>query len=229
MGVKVKVFVKGMLQNNIFILYDEEKKDAAIIDIPEFKKNDDVDTFIKENKLNMKYVILTHGHGDHIGGVKNLISEYKEAKLVACEDEKEIIEVEKNNYTKDIFKEGFTLTPDIYVKDKDTIKINDDIVLKVIATPGHTPGGICLYLEKSETLKMEKPILFSGDTLFFNSCGRADLFGGNWETLVKSIREKLYVLPKDTVVYTGHGEKTEIGYEISNNPYVGLDFDYSGE
>lgn len=229
MAIKIKTFVKGMLQNNVYLIYDEAQKDGAIIDLTQFKKGDDLDEFISENNIKIKNIILTHGHADHIGGVLDYLKEYKDTKVIACKDEKDVLGIADNNYTKDLFKNGFSVNPDIFVDEGDEIKINDNLIMKVIKTPGHTPGGICLYIKENKENGINEPILFSGDTLFYMSCGRADLYGGNWDTLVSSIRSKLYTLPKNTKVYSGHGEETEIGFEIKNNPYVGLDFDYAGE
>jgi glyoxylase-like metal-dependent hydrolase (beta-lactamase superfamily II) len=229
--LKVKTYPTGALQTNTYIVYDEASKEAAIIDAHEFSP--EAPAFINENVLIPKYFILTHGHGDHIGGLLEYVKKFPQLQVVAAEKEKPILGIPENNYTRDIFKKGLKIEPDIYVHEGDELKLGA-ASLKVIECPGHTPGGISLYSDGSggEGFSDEsnaQKICFTGDTLFLESCGRADLFGGDWAALVRTIQNKLYALPKETVCYPGHGPATEIGYEIVHNQYVRPGFDYPGE
>lgn len=214
--LEIKTFEVGGLGTNTYVVSD--KKNAIIIDAAE--EYSPCIEYIKSNNLTVKYLILTHGHGDHIGGVKGYKEKFAEMKVIAGEEEKEILGIPKHNYTRDIFKKDLIIEPEIYVKDGDEIDFNENVKMKFIHTPGHTKGGISILIENN---------LFVGDTLFFESCGRADLYSGDWETLVKSVREKIYVLDPSIIVYPGHGPKTDIDHEMKANPYIRPDFDWSGE
>ncbi len=197
----------GIMGVNCYIIGD--KSEAIIID-----PGSDAEKIIKildDNEITAKYIVLTHCHFDHILAVEKLI-EKLDVKLIACRSEKENLLDPSVNYTDKYSRNPVSLTADIHVKDGDVVK-SGELEFKVIETPGHTSGGMCLYC-KGENL------LISGDTLFYSSVGRCDLATGNEETLIKSIKEKLFILPDDTVVLPGHGENTSIGFERVNNPFI---------
>ena len=197
----------GIMGVNCYILGD--KSEAIIID-----PGSDAEKIIKildDNELTAKYIVLTHCHFDHILAVEKLIEKLG-VMLIACQSEKENLLDPSVNYTDKYSRNPVSLTADIYVEDGDVLK-SSELEFKVIETPGHTSGGMCLYC-KGENL------LISGDTLFYSSVGRCDLATGNEETLIKSIKEKLFILPDDTVVLPGHGENTYIGFERVNNPFI---------
>ncbi len=206
--MKLKCYYTGPLQVNTYLCYDEESLEALVVD-PGGPSNQLVSD-IKDNKLILKYVFLTHGHGDHIGGVEDLKEKFPQAKLVAGAKEASMLSGALDNVSGELFGRSISLIADISVKENDTLSIGS-VNFRVIETPGHTPGGISLYT---------KGLVFSGDTLFRQSIGRTDFPGGDQRQLFDSIRQKLYTLPEDTVVLPGHMEQTEIGFEKRNNYFV---------
>ncbi len=213
MKVKVEI-VGGMMMQNCYFAIEDNTNDSIIID-----PGADADRLIakiEKEKLNLKYIVLTHGHFDHIGACKEIKENYN-TPIVICEGEEILIENSKNNLSNMINK-NIELKADITLKDNEIFKFGEDLSFKVIKTPGHTPGGMCLYFEKEN-------ILFSGDTLFYGSIGRTDFPYGNSSDLIKSIN-RLKELPDETVVYCGHGNKTTIQIEKNINPYMGNMYEY---
>ncbi len=197
----------GLMGVNCYILGDP---DEAIIVDPG-SNAEGIEKTLKENNIKAKYIVLTHCHFDHIMAVEELIKKTG-VKLIACQSEKENLMSSNINYTDRYSRNPIELVAYVYVKDGDVIK-SGECEFKVIETPGHTSGSMCLYCEKEK-------MLISGDTLFFASVGRCDLATGNEKELIKSIKTKLLVLPDDVAVLPGHGENTTIGYEKINNPYI---------
>ena len=197
----------GPASANCYILWDDTDKNAIIID-----PGDDKEKIIKcidREGLDVKYIILTHTHYDHINAVKE-IKEYTGAKVAihrldaAGLTDKTVSLAEYAGYGK------VQCRADILLEDGDKL-FAGSIEAKIIHTPGHSVGGICVLVNN---------ILFSGDTLFKQSIGRCDLPDGNMHELVLSIRTKLYILPGDTHVYPGHGLSTTIDAEKESNPYT---------
>jgi glyoxylase-like metal-dependent hydrolase (beta-lactamase superfamily II) len=192
---------------NCFILGCESTKEAVVID-----PGDDSDRILMElakSELNVKYLINTHGHFDHVGANKRM-KEVTGAKLaIHPEDEPMFKEL---SHSASMFGLTAQNSPpaDILLKHGDEISFGE-INLKVIHTPGHSKGGICLYT---------KGHLFSGDTLFAGSIGRTDLPGGDYDTLISSIKNNLLSLDDKTIVYTGHGPETTLGDERRSNPFL---------
>ena len=213
MKVKVEI-VGGMMMQNCYFAIEDNTNDAIIID-PGADADRLIATIEKE-KLNLKYIVLTHGHFDHIGACKEIKEKYN-TPIVICEGEEILIEHSKNNLSH-MINENIELKADITLKDNEIFKFGKDLSFKVIKTPGHTPGGMCLYFEKEN-------ILFSVDTLFYGSIGRTDFPYGNSADLIKSIN-RLKKLPDETVVYCGHGNKTTIETEKNINPYMGNMYEY---
>ena len=210
--LKIKSFVFSPIQENTYLLYDEFNN-CAIID-PGCYFDDEKEQlvgFVKKSGLKPQMLLNTHCHLDHVFGNKYIAETYG---LVAQIHEKEkavlafaptsglMYDLPFDNYAGDF----------IFLKEGDTITIGED-TLSVIEVPGHSPGHICFYCAKQH-------FLIGGDVLFNRSIGRTDLPGGNHEQLLKNIREKLFVLPNETVVYSGHGPATTIGEEKLHNPYL---------
>lgn len=201
--------VVGPVQTNCYFVYYEEKKDCVVVDPG--GEADTIKRFIARKGLNVRGILLTHGHFDHILAVEELRKEYK-VPVYAAEAEKEVLSDTTKNLSAQMGS-GVTLEADVWLKDGEEILLLDQTV-RCILTPGHTCGGMCYYFPKAG-------FLFSGDTLFQESVGRTDFPTGSMSTLIRSVREKLFVLPKAVQVYPGHGEQTSIENEKMFNPYAG--------
>ena len=208
--MKVESMVLGQIGTNCYFAIKEDTKEAVVID-----PADRPDAIVKkasEEGLELKAVFLTHGHADHMLGVAGL-KEKLGIPVYACEKERELLADPGQNLSTALFGRGVSLSADVWVQDGQVIEAAG-LCFRVFATPGHTPGGCCYY-------NQEVAVLFSGDTLFAGSVGRTDFPGGSMGELVRSVKEKLAVLPEETVVYPGHMETTTIGAEQRYNPYLG--------
>jgi len=202
--------VLGPFNTNCYILGSESSREGIIID-----PADDVNAImgrVEALKLGIKFIILTHGHIDHIGALKAVKERTGAEMAVHADDAKSLRGL--RGWLQSFLIPGLTYPvpppPDQLLKDGDSISV-DGLSLQVLHTPGHTPGGICLLGEG---------VVFSGDTLFNYSVGRTDLPGGSYRQLIESIRTKLMTLPDDTVVYPGHGPETTIGEEKQGNSFL---------
>ena len=205
--MKILHYVTGPIQVNTYVAYDEETRKAFIVDPGGYDKR--ITDKIREMDLDPEYIILTHGHSDHIGGVDGIKRDFPGIKLVANKDEDLLYDARLND-SMALFGREIVIDPEILVDDFDTLKIGN-MELLFISTPGHSKGSMCILVDKT---------LFSGDTLFRFSVGRTDFYGGSWPQLEKSIRTKLYTLPDDTVVLPGHMDFTTIGEEKKYNSFV---------
>lgn len=205
--MKIEKLVLWLLHTNCYIIYDENTNNAAVID-PAGNCEIIIDK-IENLKLNVKYIILTHAHIDHMIALDEL-KEYSGAKLVMHEKETELYTNGDWNLSDHFKKECPKSETDILVKDNDTLKM-DSVTFKFIHTPGHTKGGMCILTEDK---------LFSGDTLFQMSIGKTDYYGGNMAEEINSIKQKLMVLDDNITVYPGHGDSTTIGFERKNNMFL---------
>ena len=199
----------GALQANTYLVVDENTNEGFIVDPGGYNKV--LTREVQENNIKIKYIILTHGHSDHICGVNEHKADFPDAKVVAYKDEEAMLEDPNLNQSIG-FGMPYSTKADILVNDGDELKVGD-ATLKFIYTPGHTPGGMCIYVEAAKAL-------FSGDTLFCQSIGRTDFPGGSYREIMDSIRKKLFLLPDDTNVFPGHMGPTSIGFEKENNPFV---------
>ncbi len=206
--VKIGRMMIGSYQTNCYFLFREETKKAIVIDPADNGKL--IYDKLTQNGYSVEAILLTHGHFDHIWG-SNELRELSGAKIYALDKEQTLCEDVSNNLSAMVGR-AYTVVPDEYVTDGAELTF-DNIKLQVIATPGHTIGSCCYYCEKAG-------ILISGDTLFQESTGRTDFPTGSMSSIVRSIREKLLILPDETKVYPGHGDSTTIGYEKKYNPFV---------
>ena len=199
----------GPIGTNTFFVYDEETKKSFIVDPGGYNKV--LSDKINELGLELMYIILTHGHADHIMGVQDYQKDFPDAKIVASKDEAEMLSDVNFNMSAQ-FGAPTSLTADINVDDGDKMQVGN-LELEFILTPGHSPGGMCIYIADEKTL-------FSGDTLFQASIGRTDFPGSSYQVLADSVHQKLWPLPDDTSVFPGHMGPTTIGFEKENNPFV---------
>lgn len=203
----LKCYTTGPFEENVYLLTGESGKEAALFD-PGFDSEFILDE-IKKRGIKLIYVINTHCHVDHAARNAYFLK-HTEAKLVVHPSEKGYLSsLKEQGYFFGVRAEN-SPAPDIELEESVPVLL-DGIDLKAIHTPGHTPGGTCFYFEG---------VLISGDTLFAGSIGRTDLPGGSFEQLISSIKEKLFSLPDETVVYPGHGPPTTIGAEKRYNPFL---------
>lgn len=206
-NIILKQFILGALENNNYLLIDKISNEAVLIDGSGY--TDELENILQEYNAKLKYLLLTHGHFDHILGVNDIKNKFDCKILINKEDE--VLYNSVNSYVAQFGINKVEIPKiDEYVQDNQIIKFGEHEI-KVITTPGHTLGGVCYLVED---------MLFSGDTLFYECVGRTDLPGGSFERLVKNIKEKLFTLDKHVKVYPGHGPSSTIGHEIVNNQFL---------
>ena len=204
MKVSYKVF--GDLDNNCYLLLDETTNKSALIDCT--VADDRMRELIGDTAL--QYILLTHGHFDHIGGVRDIKKEYG-CKVVISSVDAPMLSSGKASLAAFCGAEQNDTEPDITVQDGDEIELGT-LKIKVLSTPGHTSGSVCYVVGDA---------LFSGDTLFYCSCGRTDFPTGSSDDMIKSLK-KLASLDGNYKVYTGHNQLSNLDFERKNNPYMNL-------
>ena len=209
--MKIDRLVLGAYQTNCYILRSSAAAKACLIVDTGLQDGELID-FLRRHKLNPTAVVLTHGHADHITGIPALRENYPDIKVYIHKLDAQMLTNQQHNLSALAGVQFSTDPADLTLEDGDVIE-QAGINLKVFHTPGHTPGGICLYSK-------DEQIVFSGDTLFAGSVGRTDFPGGDMAQLIKGIRAKLCILPDETVVYPGHGPATTIAEEKAHNQYL---------
>lgn len=207
MVLKIIVKPAGIYAANCYIVFSEKTRSGIVIDPG--GDVDDIVSNLDKNNIHVEYIVLTHGHGDHIGGVKEL-KEKLNVPVVIHKEDAEMLEDASLNLSSTMAMGEIEITPDKTVEDRDTL-VFGELKGRIIHTPGHTMGGMCLLVEEN---------LFCGDTLFKGSVGRSDLYGGNHGILMNSIKEKILTLPDNIMLYPGHGEPTTVGEQRATNPFL---------
>ncbi len=198
--MKLHHLAVGYLGTNCYIL-ETNQKNALIIDPGDEAGR--IQALLEENALTPKYILLTHGHGDHTGGIEELKRAYPDVKVYVSRNELELLAQPRYAFAQK------AVGSDHLLDDGDEVDM-DDVHIQVIATPGHSKGSVCFLAED---------MLFSGDTLFAGDCGRCDLFGGDFGQMKASLK-RLAALPGDYTVYPGHGPSSRLSYEREHNPYI---------
>lgn len=202
----IEKIVESRMGENTYVVGDENTKKCIVVDPG--ANMIDIINLTKKMELDVEYIVLTHGHGDHITSVLTL-KEATNAKIVAHKEEKEILQDKKKNLSVTLPSNNVELDADMYVKDNDTLKVGD-MKLKFIHTPGHTPGSMCIKIDKH---------MFTGDTLFAGSIGRTDFYGGDFKQMEKSLK-KLEKHDDDITIYPGHGPNSNLKIEKMTNPFM---------
>ncbi len=205
---KIDSRILGMVGTNCYLLCNMDIKECVLIDPADSR--DEISRMIDESGCSLKGILLTHGHFDHIMAADAVRDKYGVKVYAPC-DEKNTLEQPHINLG-EAYGLKLSVKADVWHKDGEILKLAG-FDIEALHTPGHTEGGSCYYIR-------EIGVLFSGDTLFCGSVGRTDFPGGSMSEIVRSIKEKVMVLPDDTKVYPGHGEGTSVGYERENNPFL---------
>lgn len=205
--MKVKKLVVGIFEANCYILWDEKDREAIIVDPGE--EGERIIEIIRKDSLKIKSIVNTHTHIDHIGA-NDFLGEKTGAPLLVHSADVSLLQNAELNLSALSGKERSFSLPARVLEEGDEIRVGN-FSLRVLHTPGHTPGSICLYGDNK---------LFSGDTLFAGGIGRTDLAGGNSKELQKSIKEKILTLPDEVVVYPGHGPSTVVDKERRCNSFI---------
>ena len=212
----LKTFIEPPIGNNNYLIIDEESKEAALVDCSAVDK--DIENAVKENGAKLKYILLTHGHFDHVAGIRPNMG----AKALYGGEGDEHVQIvmhkadlgwlnKVNQYMPMFGMPEMTIpTIDIFVNDGDILKLGN-LKIKVIHTPGHTQGGVCYLVDGK---------LFSGDTIFRESVGRCDLEGGDFDQIVESIESKIFTLSPEILIYPGHGKMTSVEWEKEHNRFM---------
>lgn len=211
--LQIKKFTFNMFSENTFVVWDEITKDCAVVDpgcFDEYEEKE-LSDFIEKNNFKVKYLINTHCHIDHIFGCEFIKEKFSPVYLAP---EKDIPLLENVNVQSKKIEIEFStsILPDKYITEQTVVELGES-ELKFLFTPGHTPGEYCIYFQ-------DEKFCITGDVLFYDSIGRTDLWGGNYDDLIKSIREKLLTLPDETTIFPGHGLQSTILRERTENPFL---------
>ncbi len=211
--IQIQKFTFNLFSENTFVIWDDESKECAIVDpgCSTADEENELAGFINENNLSVKFLINTHCHIDHILGCEFVKQKFNP---VYYAPELDVPLIENAKMQADMVGMDFSISilPEKYLTEEEVLMIGKR-KLNFLFTPGHTPGEFCIYIPEIKTC-------ITGDVLFFDSIGRTDLWGGNYNTLIKSINEKLLTLPDESIICPGHGEQSTIGREKKFNPFL---------
>lgn len=203
-----KVRKTGSLATNCYIIGCPDTKEAVVVD-PGWD-GEDIINILEEENLTLKYIINTHGHGDHIGA-NGQLKEYSGAEILIHQADAAMLTDPQKNLSAAFSEKVVSPHADRFLQEGDVINVGTSVTLKVLHTPGHTPGGICLKGSN---------FILTGDTLFAGSIGRTDFPGGSFEELISSIKNKLFSLEGDYIIYPGHGPSSTLEKERTGNPFI---------
>lgn len=200
----VKTFIEPPIENNNYLIIDEDTKEAVLIDCS--SEDDEIQAELEKQGAKLKYILLTHGHFDHIAGIG------QDNVIPVLMHKEDLGWVQKVNQYLPMVGMAEMAIPIInkFIEEGEIIKLGNSEI-KVIHTPGHTQGGVCFYVDGK---------LFSGDTIFRGLVGRCDLEGGNFNQIVDSIESKIFTLPPETVIYPGHGRTSTVAWEKEHNQFM---------
>jgi glyoxylase-like metal-dependent hydrolase (beta-lactamase superfamily II) len=203
--------ILGAFETNCYILRSRDAAGECLVIDPGLEAGGLIG-FLHEQELEPVVVVLTHGHVDHTAGLVDLGRDFPDTKVYIHKLDAEMLTGNQENLSMLAGCSFKTAPADRVLEEGDPVE-EAGVRLEVFHTPGHTPGGICLYAK-------DEGIIFVGDTLFAGSVGRTDFPGASWDQLIKSIRERLLILPDETAVYPGHGPTTTIAQERRHNPFL---------
>lgn len=202
----VECLTVGPLMENCYILADGGTRKSAIIDPGDEAQR--ILEVLERKKLTCEHILLTHAHVDHVSGINGIVDKTG-AKVYIHRDDALLLKSAPVQALAFGMKPFLPPRIEQYLRDGEIIEVGN-LKIKVLHTPGHSPGGVCFLVEG---------IIFVGDTIFQGSIGRTDILGGNYNELIQSIETKIFTLPDETVIYPGHGPETTVGYEKKYNPF----------
>ena len=211
--MKIEIFSDGIYGATTYLIYNEASKEGAIIDCT--CAIDEIANIVEKEKINLKYALITHGHFDHVYCLKQAKEKFPQIQILLHKEDMVLLEnMPMQCNMAGIENVKMPCVDGLLDENSHNLTLGNKEI-KIIHTKGHSKGGVCYLIEN---------FLFSGDTLFQGSIGRCDLWGGSMEEIEDSIKNKLFKLDEQTVVYPGHGDKTTIAYEKKYNPYFGSNY-----
>jgi glyoxylase-like metal-dependent hydrolase (beta-lactamase superfamily II) len=210
----IKKFTFNPVGENTYLIWDEETRETAIIDagMSNNRENAAVSDLINKENLILKYALQTHMHFDHVWGLSYIKETYNLKPICHAADETIYSQAPEMTGMFRLSMNWNLPAIERYIDEGETFQLGNTVI-KVLHTPGHTPGGLSFYIESAHTI-------FTGDTLFQGSIGRTDLPGGDMKKEIDSIKNKIMTLPPDTIIYSGHGPESSVGWEINSPPFL---------